>query len=78
MEERYVDLKMKIRKEKIRLPRILKGFGGGEREDGVSVEDVEYELKNTIVEDDGKRYFGDIHLIRKGRDKIASSLSRVG
>lgn len=31
-----------------------------------------------MVSDEGREYFGDLYLLKKERDRVSSSLSRIG
>ena len=39
---------------------------------------MEKEIKNTLVSDNGKKYFADLYLLKKGRENIMNSLSNAG
>ena len=81
MEMEYVDMKLKIKKNKTRFPRLMNSVhehSSQSRYESVSLEDIDRRLKQTIIMEDGKKNYADIHLIKKGRDRIASSLSAVG
>ena len=69
-------------KEKSHLPnKLLPNIASSKRHDisnTISHEEVEREIKKSIITQGGQRYFADLYLMKKGRDKIITSLSSVG
>lgn len=47
-------------------------------EQRISPEEVQKELKNSIINQNGQKYYADLYLLKKGRDKIINSLSNIG
>lgn len=77
MEDDYVGLKKRITATKIVLPRLASIKREG-RFTVVSAEEIGRKLKTTMVKEEGKEYFGDLYLLKKGRERIFSSLSKIG
>jgi hypothetical protein len=46
--------------------------------ESIAQEDVERELKTSVINENGKKYFADLYLLKKGREEIMNSLSGVG
>lgn len=46
--------------------------------DPIALEDIKRELKHAVINDNGKKYFADLYLLKKGRDEIINSLSEAG
>jgi len=70
-------------------PKSLRTYRSGERKPihresktvdtpNITAEEVEKEIKNAIIKEDGRNYYADLYLLKKGRDKIINSLSNVG
>lgn len=60
-----------------------KAIGSGRREKtgdltAVSSEEVSKELRGSIVKENGKEYFADLYLLKRGRDSIMHSLATSG
>ena len=78
MEVQYLRLKEKAHLPRPFLPTITASLKKTDPAATISHEQVERQIKRSIITDGGQRYFADLYLMKKGRDKIITSLQSVG
>lgn len=84
LEKDYTLLKEKIHPHKKSLTngdlavkqtaRLVKREGPAD----ITEEEVEKEIRSTLVSENGKKFFADLYLMKKGRENIMNSLSNAG
>jgi hypothetical protein len=80
LEKDYVLLKQKMQPKSLRSYRSTERRPVFRNEEAphITSEEVEKELKNSMVNEDGRNYYADLYLLKKGREKIMDSLSNMG
>ena len=67
MERDYSALKEKMGPYRSSQARVSRRTEDVRKDKSVDIEDVEKELKSATVREQGKQYFADLYLLKKGR-----------